>query len=114
MPNPNQKYKKHKVVKTPSGKQSRLILKKKPSKHVCALSKKPLFGMPNGKRPFEVARLFKTQRRPENPLASMIAPDIRKDIYIESIMLKYNLITEDDIDLRHKKYIGMIISKVEK
>jgi ribosomal protein L34E len=113
MPNFNEKFKKHKTVKTPSGKSSRHILKKKPGKHVCAISKKPLQGMPHGKRPFEVARLTKTQRRPENLLASMISPDVRKDIYLQAVMLKYNVITLDDVDLRYLKYIEMIKNKIE-
>ncbi len=113
MPSFNQKFKKHKTVKTPGKKSSRLILKKTPGKHVCAISKKPLQGMPHNKRPFEVLRLTKTQRRPENLLASMISPDVRKEIYLKAVMLKYNIITMDDVDLRYKKYIDMIINKIE-
>lgn len=113
MPSFNQKFKKHKKVKTPGSRSSRLIVKKKTGKHVCAISGKPLQGMPHGKRAFEVARLTKTQRRPENPLASMISPDVRKDIYLQAVMLKYNVITLDDVDLRYLKYIDMIKNKIE-
>jgi len=113
MPNFNEKFKKHKTVKTPSGKNVRHVIKKKPSKHVCAISKKPLQGMPHCKRAFEVAKLTKTQRRPENLLASMISPDVRKDIYLQAVMLKYNVITMDDVDLRYVKYIDMIKNKIE-
>ncbi len=113
MSNFDQKFKKHKTVKTPGGNSSRHVLKKKPGKHVCAISKKPLQGMPHGKRPFEVLKLTKTQRRPENLLASMISPDVRKDIYLQAVMLKYNVITLDDVDLRYVKYIEMIKNKIE-
>ncbi len=113
MPSPNKKYRKHKVVKTPGGRASRLVKKKKTSKHVCALTKKPLHGMPHGKRVFEVAKLTKTQRRPENPLASMLSPIIRKELYLQAVMLKYNILTKDEIDFRYKKYIDMIINKIE-
>jgi len=113
MPNNNEKFKKHKSVKTPGGNVRRVILKKTPGKHICAISKKPLQGMPHNKRPFEVLRLTKTQRRPENLLASMISPDVRKDIYLQAVMLKYNLITLDDTDLRYIKYIDMIKNKIE-
>jgi len=113
MPSFNEKFKKHKTVKTPGGNTRRLILKKTPGKHICAISKKPLQGMPHSKRPYEVLRLSKTQRRPENPLASMISPDVRKDIYLQAVMLKYNIITLDDVDLRYLKYIDMIKNKIE-
>jgi ribosomal protein L34E len=113
MPSFNEKFKKHKIVKTPGGKTKRHILKKTPGKHICAISKKPLQGMPHGKRPFEVLKLTKTQRRPENLLASMISPDVRKDIYLQAVMLKYKIITNEDVDLRYLKYIDMIKNKIE-
>ena len=113
MPNFNEKFKKYKVVKTPGKKQSRLILKKKTGKHKCAISQKPLQGVPHGKRPFEVLRLKKSQRRPENLLASIISPDVRKEIYLSAVMIKYNVLTYDDVDLRYKKYIDTIINKIE-
>jgi ribosomal protein L34E len=113
MPSFNEKFKKHKTVKTPSGKIKRVILKKKPGKHICAISQKPLQGVPHGKRIYQVLKLKKTQRRPENLLASIISPDVRKDIYLQAVMLKYNVITKDDVDLRYLKYIEMIKNKIE-
>jgi large subunit ribosomal protein L34e len=113
MPNYAQKNRKVQVKKTPGGRLSRLYKKKKPNKHSCAISKKKLSGMPHGKRPNEVAKLSKTQRRPENLLASMISMDVRKEIYLQAVMLKYNIISKDDIDYRYKKYIDMIYNKIE-
>lgn len=113
MPSNNEKFKKHKILKTPGGLTKRHLVKKKTGKHICAISKKPLQGMPHGKRAFEVLKLSKTQRRPENPLASMISPDVRKEIYRQAVMLKYNIISIDDIDLRYLKYIEMIKNKIE-
>jgi len=113
MPSPNKRLRKHKTLSTPSGKLRRLTKSKKTSKHICAISKKPLHGVPHGKRVVEVSRLSKTQRRPENPLASFIEPSVRKDVYLQAVMLKYGVMNSDEIDYRYKKYIDMIINKIE-
>jgi len=113
MPNPNAKFKKYKTTVTPSGKKSRVIVKKKTSKHKCTVCKAMLHGMPHGKRPFEVKKLSKTERRPENLLSSMLCSKCRKIAYQEAIMLKHNIKSEKDIDLRYLKYIKMILKKIE-
>ena len=113
MTKPNEKFKKHKTIKTPGGRSVRSVLSKKTGKHICSICGEMLFGMPHGLRPVEVQRLSKTERRPENPLASMVCPRCRRDIYLSTVMLKYGIITDSDIDLRHKKYINMIQGKVE-
>jgi large subunit ribosomal protein L34e len=113
MPNPNQKNKKKKSVRTPGGVSKKVIVKKKTSKHKCALCKEMLHGMPHGKRPFEVKKLKKTERRPENLLASMLCPVCRDIIYQEAVMLKYKLKTEKDIDLKNLKYVNMILKRIE-
>lgn len=113
MPSASLRNRKLKTVKTPSGRTTTIVKKKKTGKHVCAISKKPLSGMPHGKRVFEVARLTKTQRRPENPLASMLSSKVRDEVYLQAVMLKYNLISKDEVDYRYKKYIDMIYNKIE-
>lgn len=113
MPNPDQKFKKHKMTTTPGGKKSRVVVKKKTSKHKCAVCKATLHGMPHGKRPLEVKRLRKTERRPENLLSSILCPKCRKVAYLDAVMLKQNLKTEKDVDLRYLKYIKMIMKKIE-
>ncbi|MDD3178005.1 MAG: hypothetical protein PHR26_00640 [Candidatus ainarchaeum sp.] len=113
MPSASIRNRKLKTVRTPSGKSKIIIKKKKTNKHICAISKKPLSGMPHGKRVFEVLRMSKTQRRPENPLSSMLSSKVRDDVYLQAVMLKYNLITKDDVDYRYKKYIDMIYNKIE-
>ena len=113
MPNPNLRFKKHKTIRLPSGRISRKIIKKKTKKHICALCKSPLHGMPHGKRAFEVKRLAKTQRRPENLLASMLCPNCRKQVYLNAAMLKYKVINKSDLDLRYKKYVDIVIDKLE-
>ena len=113
MPNPNQKFKKHKIVVTPSGVRKRVIVKKKTGKHKCAVCKEMLHGMPHGLRTFEVRKLSKTERRPENLLSSVLCPKCRKEAYQDAIMLKNNIKEEKDIDLRYIKYIKMILKKLE-
>lgn len=113
MPNPNTKNRKLKNVRVPSGVSKKVIVKKKTSKHKCALCKQILHGMPHGKRPFEVKKLKKTERRPENLLASVLCPVCRDIIYQEAVMLKYKLKEEENIDIKHKKYVNMIIKKIE-
>ncbi|MFA5746333.1 MAG: 50S ribosomal protein L34e [archaeon] len=113
MPNPNQKFKKHKTVITPGGRATRVIVKKKTGKHKCAVCKEMLHGMPHGLRSFEVKKLSKTERRPENLLSSMLCPKCRKVAYQEAVMLKNKIKEEKDIDLRYIKYIKMILKKLE-
>lgn len=113
MPNPNQKFKKHKTTITPGGKRSRVIVKKKTGKHKCAVCKAMLHGMPHGLRTFEVKKLSKTERRPENLLSSMLCPKCRKVAYLEAVMLKHKIKEEKDLDLKYVKYIKMIMKKLE-
>lgn len=113
MPNPDQRYKKHKTVKTPGGKTVRRIVKKKTKKQTCAVCDSLIHGVPHGKRPFEVKKLSKTERRPENLLSSMLCPKCRKLAYLDAVMLKNKVKEEKDIDLRYKKYINMILKKIE-
>ena len=113
MPNPNEKFKKHKFVKTPGGKLKRNLVKKKTSKHKCAVCSKILNGVPHGLRTFEVKRLSKTQRRPENLLSSILCPKCREIAYHDAVMLKYNLKEEKNLDFRYAKYVKMILNKIE-
>ncbi|HOW29228.1 MAG TPA: 50S ribosomal protein L34e [archaeon] len=113
MPNPNQKFKKHKSTITPGKRNSRVIVKKKTSNHKCAVCKSTLHGMPHGKRTFEVKKLSKTERRPENLLSSVLCPKCRQIAYQEAVMLKNNIKQEKDLDLRYLKYIKMIMKKIE-
>lgn len=113
MPNPNQKFKKHKTTITPGGKKTRVVVKKKTSKHKCAVCKATLHGMPHCKRAIEVKRLSKTERRPENLLSSVLCPKCRKVAYLDAVMLKHNVKSEEDLDLRYVKYIKMILKKIE-
>jgi large subunit ribosomal protein L34e len=113
MPNPDHKFKKHKMTRMPSGKAKRVIVKKKTSKHTCALCGGMLHGMPHGKRVFEIQKMAKTERHPSNLLASMICPTCRQKIYLEAVMFKHGVLTNDQLDMRFKKYINMIINKIE-
>jgi large subunit ribosomal protein L34e len=113
MPNPNQKFKKKKTRKTPGGKSKTIIVKKKPNKHKCALCDSYLHGVPHCKRPFEVKKLKKTQRRPENLLASILCPICRQKVYQDAVMLKYKIKTKKDIDIKNIKYVEMIQNKIE-
>ncbi len=113
MPNPNERFKKHKVIRTPGARQRRVVVKKKTGTHKCAICKTALHGMPHGKRAFEVKKLNKTQRRPENLLSSMLCPDCRKIAYQEAVMFKHNIISEKNLDLRYAKYVKMIMKRIE-
>lgn len=113
MPNPNEKFKKHKTIRTPGGKKTRLLLKKKTSNHKCAICKSTLHGMPHGKRAFEVKRLSKTERRPENLLSSVLCPVCRQITYQEAVLFKNNVKSKTDIDFKYMKYVDMILKKIE-
>ena len=47
--------------------------KKKPSKHVCAECGAVLHGVPRG-RPYEIAKLAKSQKRPNRPFGGYLCP----------------------------------------
>jgi large subunit ribosomal protein L34e len=113
MPNPNNKFKKHRTIRKPSGKITRVISKKKKGIHKCAICRSKLHGVPHGLRDYEVKKLSKTQRRPENLLASQLCAKCRDFVYQNAVMLKYNLKNKEDIDYRYKKYVDQIINKIE-
>ncbi|MDD3244722.1 MAG: 50S ribosomal protein L34e [Candidatus ainarchaeum sp.] len=113
MPSPDKRYKKHKTIKTPGGKTVRRIVKKKTKKQTCAVCTSLIHGVPHGKRPFEVKKLSKTERRPENLLAPILCPKCRDVAYKDAVMLKNNLKTEADCDFRYIKYVKMILKKIE-
>ncbi len=113
MPSPNEKNKKRKSIRTPGGVTKTVYVKKKTKKDKCSLCSRNLNGMPHGKRPFEVKKLKKTQRRPENLLASVVCPVCRDVIYQEAVMLKYSVVETKDIDTKHLKYIDMIKKRIK-
>jgi len=75
MPTPAQRSRSfaRKRVTTPGGTVKIHYTKKKPGIARCAECKKPLHGVPRG-LPSEIAKLTKTQKRPDRPYGGNLCP----------------------------------------
>lgn len=69
-------------IKTPGGKTKISYRKRRPSKAVCSICKATLIGVPN-KRPYEMRRLAKTQKRPERPYGGVLCSRCTRKKMIE-------------------------------
>jgi|YelNatPaOPRAMG01_1025707.scaffolds.fasta_scaffold170724_2 large subunit ribosomal protein L34e len=65
-------------VKTPGGEYKTRYERRGGSKPKCALCKKPLSGVPKGKVS-DIAKLSKTEKRPERPYGGYLCPKCSKN-----------------------------------
>ena len=84
MPRPSKRSTSLRKVKKklPGGRVKHAYLKRKPKKAVCAVSRTPLPGVPQG-RPYKVKKLSKTQRRPERPYGGVLGSKAMRDVMIK-------------------------------
>lgn len=67
-------------VRVPSGKSRLVYKKRKPSRAICTICKKPLHGVPR-ERPYKIKRLSKSKRRPERPYGGVLCSScMRKEL----------------------------------
>ncbi len=84
--------------------------KKKTAKHVCAVCKGLLLGVPRG-RIIEIKKMLKSQRVPERPFAGQLCSKCTREVLKLRAKLKFGLIKEKDIPLKLKNYVLPISKK---
>jgi len=109
---PFERVKPRKFRKTPK-KTKAYAAEYKPSKHTCALCNSMLHGVPHGKRPSEVRKLSKTERRPTAIFAGMLCSKCRSLILEEAVKVKYGIKSIDDVLIKYRPYVNIAIQKVE-
>ncbi len=91
--------------RTPGGRVVIHFRKEKTSKHVCAICGKPLHGVPHGKRPSQVRKLAKTERRPERVFGGVLCPECTRRVIEEAFYVKQGVKDISEIDMRDRKYV---------
>jgi len=91
-------------VRTPSGRVVTHYKYEAQGKHTCAICGIVLHGKPRGK-PFQIAKLSKSERRPERPFGGMLCSRDTRIIIGYRAKLKHGLIKPEDIPISLKGYM---------
>jgi large subunit ribosomal protein L34e len=102
-----------KRVRTPGGRLKIVEKPKKTEKHKCAICKKILHGMPHGKRPVEVRKLAKTERRPERIFGGNICPDCLKQVIHEAVLVEKGDKTIEEVPFKMIPYVEVIRKRIK-
>jgi large subunit ribosomal protein L34e len=89
---------------SPGGKQSKKRKSDKPSKARCGLCKGALGGVPH-RSPSALAKLAKTQKRPERPFGGVLCSGCLSQVIRDKVRLQQGLISKEDVDFRRLKFI---------
>ncbi len=109
MPAPHQRRMKRKKVRTPGGRVKEVYLKPKTGKHVCALCGKQLHGVPHGKRPSEVRKLSKTERRPERIFGGVLCSECTRKVIEVAAFVRNGVMEMSEVDIRMREYVGVLV-----
>ena len=74
------------------------------SKHTCGICQEVLHGTPRG-RPVEIAKLSKTERRPERPYGGVLCSKCSRHILSIKAKLKHGLMNKEDVSISLRKYV---------
>ena len=99
-------------VRTPGGRVVVHVRREKTSKHVCALCGRPLHGVPHGRRPVEVRKLSKTERRPERIFGGVLCAECARRIVDLAYYVKAGVKRLEDIDLRERVFVEQALKAV--
>ena len=113
MPTPGQRAKAKKFCRVPSGKAVVRYVREKSGKHKCPLCQKVMHGLPHGKTNAEVRKLSASQRKPSVLLAGQICNQCRVIALEEAVKVKTEVKELDDVSLRLKPYVQVLMSKIE-
>ena len=99
-------------VRTPGG---RLVLhtrREKTGKHVCALCGRPLHGVPHGRRPSEVRKLSKSERRPERIFAGVLCADCERKVMEIAFYVKIGEKDLSTVDIKMRPYVRAAMKRM--
>ena len=99
-------------VRTPGGRLALHIRKEKTGKHVCALCGRPLHGVPHGKRPSEVRKLSKSERRPERIFAGVLCADCERKVMEIAFYVKIGEKDISTVDIKMRPYVRAAMKRM--
>ncbi|NPA77181.1 MAG: hypothetical protein GXN93_05535 [Candidatus Diapherotrites archaeon] len=99
--------------RTPGGRVVTHFRREKTSKQVCAICGAPLHGVPHGKRPSEVRKLAKTERRPERIFAGVLCAACTRRVLEEAFYVKHGVKDMSDVDMVLRPFVKQALKVVE-
>ncbi|NPA86970.1 MAG: 50S ribosomal protein L34e [Candidatus Diapherotrites archaeon] len=99
-------------VRTPGGRVVFHFRREKPGKHVCALCGRPLHGVPHGRRPVEVRKLSKTERRPERIFGGVLCADCARRVIEIAFYVKTGAKDMSTVDIKMRPYVEAVLKRM--
>ncbi len=113
MVKPKNRNMKRRYVRASGGEVKLHFGKRKASKHECALCGRTMHGMLHGAGINKAHNSPKTKKRPAALLAGLLCNICRATATEEAIRVKHGIKTINEIDLIFKKYVEMILKRIE-
>lgn len=111
MVKPFEKTLKQKDRKTPSG-TKRVFEHEKPSKIECAITGKPLKGVPHAIKS-KSQKLSKTEKRPSVPFGGILSSQAREQVFVETGKVVAGIKKLEDVDQKYKKYVEQALKRAQ-
>lgn len=86
--------------------------REKTGKHVCALCGKPLHGVPHGRRPAQVRKLSKSERRPERLFGGVLCSECVRKVLDDAFYVKTGVKRMEEVDLKERKFVEQALKVV--
>ncbi len=109
MVSPDKRGMKYKHKKTSSGTKKEYFIGKK-KKHKCAITSKPLSGVPHDTRT-RMKNKSKTQKRPSAPFGGVLLGNARRQVFVEFGKVEAGIKQIDDVDEKYRKYVKQVVKK---
>lgn len=93
--------------RTPRGRVSVFYRPKKPAAAHCAICGMKLQGVPRGS-PSQMAKLSKTEKRPERVFGGVLCHACVEDLLKERIRLQSGALQKDEVSLVHLKFLSQL------
>ena len=98
--------------RTPGGRVVIHFRREKTGKHVCALCGRPLHGVPHGRRPSQVRKLSKSERRPERFFGGVLCSECARRVLDDAFYVKTGVKRIEDVDLKERKFVEQALKAV--
>ena len=100
------------AVRTPGNRVVYHYRKEKTSKHVCAICGRPLHGVPHGRRPSEVRKLSKTEKRPERIFGGVLCSDCARKVIEIAFYVKTGQKDISTVDIKLRPYVEVAMKRM--
>ncbi len=98
--------------RTPGGRVVTHFRREKTGKHVCALCGRPLHGVPHGRRPSQVRKLAKTERRPERVFGGVLCAECTRRILELAFYVRAGVKSMEEIGIRERRFVEQALKVV--